>query len=453
MTDSFASPRPGCQNIGMQKPTFLKPFTFLSGVAAMLLAGTIFLSPARARQGFVNNDTQGSSSPAQQAGQDSSATSAPAKPSDKTTPDAKPAAKTPAKKSPTTKTSQASDATKPSSSGSAPSDSAKQAATARGQTGTTKTAQAGSAKAGSTASKTGKAAAGKAMTAKTATPLTLKTDKDKQSYAIGINVGKGLGQNLKRSGLEIDPAILTRAIKDVLAGDKQSMTDEEAQETLKTLQTEMATKQEEMRKEQEAKMKELGEANKKEGDEFLAANKAKEGVTTLPDGLQYKILQEGTGPKPAASDSVTVNYRGTLVNGSEFDSSYKRNQPATFNVTGIIKGWTEALELMPVGSKWQLFIPSDLAYGPSGRPPVIGPNSTLVFEVELVSIQPKPAAPAPVSAPNPPPTAAAPNAPTGNPAPTANQPAPAPKPTPPTPPTAKSDPAPAPNPAPKPPTP
>lgn len=422
----------------------------MSGLAAMLLVGSIFLSPAYAQQ-----------TPASSASQDSSAAPATAKPADKTTTDAKPAAKIPAKKSTTAKASQANDTAKTSSSASAPVGSAKQATTATGQSAaktgsaaTTKAGEAGTTKAGqASASRSTKAGAGKTATAKTATPLTLKTDKDKQSYAIGINVGKGLGQNLKRGGLDIDPAVLTRAIKDVLAGDKQSMTDQEAQETLKTLQAEMGKKQEEMRKEQEAKMKELGEANKKEGDEFLAANKTKEGVTTLPDGLQYKILQEGTGPKPEASDAVTVNYRGTLVNGTEFDSSYKRNQPATFNLTGIIKGWTEALQLMPVGSKWQLVIPSDLAYGPSGRPPVIGPNSTLLFEVELISIQPRPAAPTPAAAPapNPAPAPAAPNAPVGNSSSAPNAPTPAPKPAPPTPPTAKSDPAP--NPAPKPPTP
>lgn len=393
----------------------------------MLLAGTIFLSPAQAAQG----STPGT----QQAAQDSSGAPSTTKPTDKTAPDAKPAAKPPAKK-PAASTAKADTPAK-TSSGSAPA-STKQAATAQpGQTATPKTAQTGVTKTGTAAAKTTKPGASKTATAKAAAPLTLKTDKDKQSYAIGINVGKGLGQNLKRGGLDIDPAILTRAIKDVLAGDKQAMTDEEAQETLKQLQAEVGKKQEEMRKEQEAKMKELGETNKKEGDEFLAANKTKEGVTTLPDGLQYKVLTEGTGPKPAATDAVTVNYRGTLVNGTEFDSSYKRNQPATFNVTGIIKGWTEALELMPVGSKWQLVIPSDLAYGPGGRPPVIGPNSTLVFEVELISIQPRPAAPTPVAAPAPNP-AAAPNAPAGNPAP-------APKPTPPS---AKPE-----TPAPKPPTP
>ena len=423
----------------MQKPTFLKPCIFIYGVAT-ILAATIFLSPARAARSLAKGNQQASSSPAQQtqgssATQDSSATSTPAK----TSPDAKPAAKTSPKKSAASTASKA-DAPAKASSGNAPATSTKQAATVEaGQTATAKTAQTGAAKTGqAAATKTTKAGAGKTATAKTAAPLTLNTDKDKQSYAIGINVGKGLSQNLKQTGLDIDPAILTRAIKDVLAGDKQSMTDQEAQTTLTALQADM-------RKAQQLKQEQLAEANKKEGDEFLGANKTKEGVVTLPDGLQYKILQEGTGPKPIFTDSVTVNYRGTLLNGTEFDSSYKRGQPATFNVTGIIKGWTEALELMPVGSKWQLFIPSDLAYGPSGRPPVIGPNCMLVFEVELVSIQPKPAAPAPAS--NPAPAAASPNAPTPNPATTSNSPVPAPKPTPPTP---KPD---APSPTPKPPAP
>ncbi len=136
-------------------------------------------------------------------------------------------------------------------------------------------------------------------------------------------------------------------------------------------------------------MQVAGEANKKEGEAFLAANKSKEGVVTLPSGLQYKILQQGTGPKPTASDSVVCNYRGTLLNGTEFDSSYKRGQPATLGVGQVIPGWTEALQLMPVGSKWQLFIPSNLAYGARGAGSDIGPNSTLTFEVELLSIQGK----------------------------------------------------------------
>jgi FKBP-type peptidyl-prolyl cis-trans isomerase FklB len=145
--------------------------------------------------------------------------------------------------------------------------------------------------------------------------------------------------------------------------------------------------QNELRTRREEKRKILGEKNKKEGTEFLAANKSKPGVQLLPDGLQYKVLTEGKGPKPTTNDTVTVNYRGTLLDGTEFDSSYKRGQPASFRVTGVIKGWTEALQLMPVGSKWQLFIPSDLAYGERGSGMNIGPNATLTFEIELLSIK------------------------------------------------------------------
>ncbi len=134
-------------------------------------------------------------------------------------------------------------------------------------------------------------------------------------------------------------------------------------------------------------MKAAAETNKKEGEAFLAANKANGGVVVLPSGLQYKVLTQGTGPKPVASDTVVCNYRGTLIDGKEFDSSYKRGQPATFPVSGVIKGWTEALQLMPVGSKWQLFIPPDLAYGDRGASSDIGPGATLIFEVELLSIQ------------------------------------------------------------------
>src|SRR5260370_41470865 len=162
--------------------------------------------------------------------------------------------------------------------------------------------------------------------------------------------------------------------------------------------------QAEMRTRQEEKMKLAAGANKKAGEEFLAANKTKEGVVTWPSGLQYKILTEGTGPKPTATDTVSCNYRGTLINGTEFDSSYKRGQPASFPVTGVIKGWTEAVQLMPVGSKWQLFVPSDLGYGDRGADPRsgIGPGPTLIFEVELLSIQAKDKAePAPAPTPTP----------------------------------------------------
>jgi FKBP-type peptidyl-prolyl cis-trans isomerase len=208
--------------------------------------------------------------------------------------------------------------------------------------------------------------------------LTLKTPKDKFSYALGMN----LGTSLHKQSVDIDPAILAQGLRAAMTGAKPLMTIEEAQAALAEVQNDL-------RKKQMEKMQAAGEANKKEGDAFLAANKTKEGVVTLPSGLQYKILKAGTGPKPTANDSVVCNYRGTLINGTEFDSSYKRGQPATFPVTGVIKGWTEALQLMPVGSKWQLFIPSSLAYGERGAGAEITPNATLIFEVELMSIQPK----------------------------------------------------------------
>jgi FKBP-type peptidyl-prolyl cis-trans isomerase FklB len=182
--------------------------------------------------------------------------------------------------------------------------------------------------------------------------------------------------------VDVDPNILLRGLRDGLGGGKTLLTDEETKTAMITLQSDL-------RKKQEAKMQLAGETNQKEGEAFLAANKAQDGVVTLPSGLQYKILKEGTGPKPAAGDSVVCNYRGALLDNTEFDSSYKRGQPATFQVGQVIKGWTEALQLMPVGSKWQLFIPADLAYGQRGAGPNIGPNATLIFEVELLSIQGK----------------------------------------------------------------
>ena len=249
---------------------------------------------------------------------------------------------------------------------------------------------------------------------KTATPLTLNTQKDKVSYAIGMNIGNAM----KRDGVDVDTAILLCGLKDALTGSKPLLTDQEAQATMTALQGDL-------RKKQELQQQQLADTNKKEGEAFLAANKTKEGVVTLPSGLQYKILQEGTGPKPTVTDTVVVNYRGTLLNGTEFDSSYKGGQPATFPVGRIIKGWTEALQLMPVGSKWQLFIPSDLAYGARGAGRDIGPNSTLIFEVELLSIQPKAAPAAPPAPASTPPPASAPTPPAPAPTPT---PTPPPKP-------------------------
>jgi FKBP-type peptidyl-prolyl cis-trans isomerase FklB len=206
----------------------------------------------------------------------------------------------------------------------------------------------------------------------------LTTQKDKFSYALGMN----LGTNLHKQSVPVDPNILLRGLKDALAGGKTALTEDQARAALMEVQNEM-------RKKQQEQAQQAGAASKKEGEAFLADNKSKDGVVTLPSGLEYKILTQGTGPKPAAGDSVVCNYRGTLLNGTEFDSSYKRGQPATFPVGGVIKGWTEALQLMPVGSKWQLFIPSDLAYGEHSPSPEIGPDSTLIFEVELLSIQNK----------------------------------------------------------------
>ncbi len=229
---------------------------------------------------------------------------------------------------------------------------------------------------------TGTTKAHTATTAKktAAAPLTLTTAKQKASYAIGTSIGRKLHDD----DLDVDTAIMMRALKDAMAGTKPALTDDQMRSALTDFQ-------------QQA-MKEAAVKNKTLGDAYRAANKTKEGVTTLPSGLQYKILTAGTGPKPSKDDSVVCNYRGTFVDGKEFDSSYKRGQPATFPVTGVIKGWTEALQLMPVGSKWQLVIPPDMAYGEQGRPGM-PPNSTLVFEVSLEKIaekeKPAPEGPAP----------------------------------------------------------
>ncbi len=206
----------------------------------------------------------------------------------------------------------------------------------------------------------------------------LKDQKGKISYIIGIDIGG----NFKKQSIDIDPEILIRGIKDGLSGAKPLLSEQEAREVMAAFEQEMKAKQETIQKA-------AGEKNKKEGEVFLAENKKKEGVKTLPSGLQYKVIKPGTGKKPAATDTVTTHYRGTLINGTEFDSSYKRGKPATFPVNGVIPGWTEALQLMEEGAKWQLFLPPNLAYGERGAGQVIGPNATLIFEVELISIQEK----------------------------------------------------------------
>jgi FKBP-type peptidyl-prolyl cis-trans isomerase FklB len=204
----------------------------------------------------------------------------------------------------------------------------------------------------------------------------LKTQKDSVSYAIGLDIGK----RLKQQSVEIDADLVARGIKDADSDSTRLLTEVQAESVMNTFQHQMAAKLDSVKKG-------LGMKNKADGEAFLAENKKKEGVIVLPDGLQYKVLKEGNGKKPKADETVTVNYRGSLIDGTEFDSSIKRGEPSTFRVNGVIKGWTEALQLMPVGSKWQLFIPPELAYGERGAGEVIPPNSTLIFEVELLSIK------------------------------------------------------------------
>jgi FKBP-type peptidyl-prolyl cis-trans isomerase FklB len=206
----------------------------------------------------------------------------------------------------------------------------------------------------------------------------LKTDQEKVSYSIGLDIGT----NFKRQSVELDSKALAAGITDGLSGAKPAMAEDEVRKVLADFRQKMQARV-------AALAQQSAEENKKKGDTFLAENKKQKGVVTLPSGLQYKVLKEAKGAKPKAADTVSVHYRGTLIDGTEFDSSIKRGQPAEFPVGQVIKGWTEALQLMPVGSKWQLFIPSDLAYGPQGAGNLIGPNSALVFEVELLDIKKK----------------------------------------------------------------
>lgn len=216
----------------------------------------------------------------------------------------------------------------------------------------------------------------------------LTTEKEKVSYMIGMDMAQGLGQVKD----EIDLNVLFEAVRTQLAGGKSLMTAEESQ----TVRNDFMNK---MRSQQEAKSKALAETNKAEGEKFLAANKTKPGVMTTASGLQYKVITAGKGKKPAATSQVKVHYSGTLIDGTKFDSSYDRGQPAEFALNGVIAGWTEALQLMNEGSKYQLFIPSNLAYGDTPRPGPIGPNATLIFDVELIAVDPAPAAAASEAAP------------------------------------------------------
>jgi len=204
----------------------------------------------------------------------------------------------------------------------------------------------------------------------------LKTQKDKVSYSIGLDIGN----NLKRQSIELNSEALSAGIKDALSGADHRLSDEEILQVLDDYQKERKASA-------EKRAKETGEKNKKDGEIFLAKNKEKDGVITLPSGLQYKVVTAGTGKIPKSSDSVTTHYRGTLIDGTEFDSSYAREEPASFRVDRVISGWTEALQLMKVGSKWEIYIPSELAYGPRGTGQIIGPNSALIFEIELLTIK------------------------------------------------------------------
>ena len=202
----------------------------------------------------------------------------------------------------------------------------------------------------------------------------LKSQKAKDGYAIGYQIG----EDFKRHNLTIDPDMLARGARDALNQKKPLMSPEERRTALTDLEMRIRTAQQKMIQEQAAK-------NLAASEKFLAENGAKEGMKVLPSGLQYRVIKEGTGPSPKGSDTVTVNYRGSLIDGTEFDSSYRRGQSAELPVEGLIPGWTEALQLMPTGSKWEIFIPPQLAYGERGASPVIPPNSVLIFEVELLS--------------------------------------------------------------------
>ena len=204
----------------------------------------------------------------------------------------------------------------------------------------------------------------------------LTSKKDKVSYSIGMSIAK----NLKNQSYDVAPELVAQGLKDYLLGNKTLLTGEECDKVVGEYQSEIMAKQQE-------KNKQHGATNMKEGEEFLAMNKKKPGIITLPSGLQYKIITAGTGPKPTLTQTVTINYRGTLINGKEFDSSYKGGKPLSYPVNQFIKGWVEALQMMPVGSKWQLFIPSNLAYGERGMGADIGPNATLLFDIELLAVK------------------------------------------------------------------
>jgi len=206
------------------------------------------------------------------------------------------------------------------------------------------------------------------------------SEKEKLGYSIGYLQGSSMADFFKAQAVDVDTTTINEAFKSGLTGTKPALTEQEMREIMAGFQKSLTAKQ-------ETRMKELSDKNQKEGEAFLAENKKKEGVVARPSGLQYKILKEGTGNTPKATDKVKVNYKGTLIDGREFDSSYKQQKPVVFQVNKVISGWTEALQMMKVGSQWEVFIPANLAYGNRGAGQMIGPNSTLIFEVELISIE------------------------------------------------------------------
>ncbi|MCX7048142.1 MAG: FKBP-type peptidyl-prolyl cis-trans isomerase [Candidatus Sumerlaeota bacterium] len=211
-----------------------------------------------------------------------------------------------------------------------------------------------------------------------------KVDKEKTSISIGV----GLGRNLQNEGISVNAVTFSKGLTEVLEGKQPTMSDEEMKGVMDRLKVAQQEKQKAEMEKQRKAMAEKGKELSSKGKTFLEENAKKEGVKALPDGLQYKVIKEGTGKSPKATDQVKVNYRGTLIDGTEFDSSYKRNEPATFGLNQVIKGWTEGIQLMKEGAKYQFVIPSDLAYGEQGNPPVIPPAATLIFEVELLSVLP-----------------------------------------------------------------
>jgi FKBP-type peptidyl-prolyl cis-trans isomerase len=220
---------------------------------------------------------------------------------------------------------------------------------------------------------------------------TFKDDKDKVSYSLGVDIGR----TLQKFQLDLNEKALSQGIGDVLDSKPMAMTDQELQETLQAFQKTMMQKQQEALSKKQEQMKGVAEKNKVEGKKFLDENAKKTGVKTTSSGLQYKVIKEGAGDKPTDADVVEANYRGTTIDGKEFDSSAKHGSASSFPVNGVIKGWTEALKLMSVGSKWELYVPSELAYGDEGAGDDIAPGSTLVFEVELLSIKKNAANPPP----------------------------------------------------------